>query len=193
MLKQRRKIILASRSKARLKLLRDLGLCVDVEFADIDESKKSGESVASHVKRLAVTKARKIAAGKVKPVVIGVDTVIYFRGKVLGKPKDKKEAVRFLKMLSGKWHEVYSGVAFVDTKSGRVISKVVISRVKFANLSNDAIEWYVSTGEPTHAAGAYSIQGLGLLLTEKIDGCFSNIIGISTSLVLEVLKKFKVV
>ena len=193
MLKQRRKIILASRSKARLKLLRDLGLNVGVEYADIDESMKRGESVASHVKRLAVSKARKVSCGKSAPVVIGVDTVINFRGRILGKPKNKKEAAKFLRMLSGKWHEVYSGVAFIDTKSGKMISKVVVSRVKFSKLSKDAIEWYVATGEPTHAAGAYSIQGLGLLLTEEIDGCFSNIIGISTSLVLKVLKKFKAI
>lgn len=188
-MQQKRKIILASRSPARFKLLKDLGLNIGRAFADIDESYFKGESINHHTLRLAAMKAEKIAAKNKKDIVIGVDTVIVFKNKIFGKPINKKDAEKTLRTLSGKWHEVHSGTVIIDAKSGKTIKKLVISRVRFAKLSKEMIDWYIRTGEPLKAAGAYSIQNKGSCLIEAVDGCLTNVIGISIPWILSMLKK----
>lgn len=183
-----RKIILASRSPARLELLKEAGLKVNVDYPDINESLKKGESVGLHAARLALEKAKKVSARHKDAVIIGVDTVIALGKKIFGKPKSKKEAVRYLKTLSGKWHKVYSGTVVLDSRSGRYLRKLVVSKVKFARLSKDQINWYVGTGEPLRVAGAYSIQWSGRTLIESVDGCYTNIIGVSVPVLMKMLK-----
>lgn len=185
-----RKVILASRSPARKAILKEAGLKIGVAYADIDESRLPHESVERYAMRVAYAKAKKVA-GKVEgaPIIIGVDTVIAIGTHILGKPKDRKEAVRFLRKLSGKWHKVYSGTVMLDTKTGRVQKRLVVSKVKCSSLTPKQINWYIATGEPFHAAGAYSIQGKGRALIESVDGCLTNIIGVSIPVVTGMLKK----
>lgn len=195
---QKRKVILASRSPARRAILADAGLKLGAYYSDIDETRLPRESVERHSLRLAYLKAIKCCNayyGKKRgtPVVIGVDTVIFHAGKVLGKPRNKKEAFKFLSALSGKWHKVYTGVAVIDTRTLKALRKLVVSRVRFTKLTKAQISWYIRTGEPMRAAGAYSIQGKGRALIGSVDGCFTNVIGISIPAVLKMLKFFQAV
>jgi septum formation protein len=185
---QKRKIILASRSPARLELLREAGLKISVDYPDINESVRRGEPVGRYANRLALEKAKKIAIRHKNAVVVGVDTVIALGQRIFGKPKNKKEAVRYLKTLSGKWHKVCSGTVVLDSKSGRYLRKLVVSKVRFARLSKEQIDWYVATGEPLRVAGAYSIQWSGRTLIESVDGCYTNIIGVSVPVLIQMLK-----
>lgn len=189
----KRKIILASRSKARRQILREAGFEIGVAFADVDESVLRGERVGRYTMRVALDKAAAVAKKRRDAVVIGVDTVISLGGMILGKPRDKKEAAKYLRALSGRWHRVYTGTVAVDSVSGKIAKKLVVSRVKFASLSAKQILWYISTGEPLRAAGAYSIQGKGRALIESVSGCLTNVIGISIPVVHGLLKKLKAI
>lgn len=188
-----KKIILASRSPARFKILKEAGISVGRAFPDVDESRHRGETVRHYAMRLAEAKAKKIAKRKSDAIIIAVDTVISYKSHIFGKPRDKKEAKRFLKILSGKTHRVYSGTVIMNAATGKVLKKLVVTKVKFAKLSNGTIDWYISTGEPMHAAGAYSIQSKGRALIESVDGCFTNVIGISIPIAVKMLKTLKAI
>lgn len=193
MLFQKRRIILASRSRARRKILRECGLKMGVAYADIDESRRTGECVQNYVLRVAYAKAEKIASLSRNAVVVGVDTVIASGNRIFGKPKNKSEATSILRALSGRQHKVYTGIVVIDSANGRTIKRLVASRVKFAKLNSRQIDWYISTGEPFTVAGAYSIQGKGRALIESVGGCFTSIIGISIPAFAKMLKILKAV
>lgn len=190
---QRRNIVLASRSPARRQILIEAGLKLDVKFADIDESRLPRESVSRYAVRVALAKAEKVASSENNAIVIGVDTVIALGNKIYGKPRDREEARKFLRILSGKWHKVYTGTAVIDTLRGKKLRKLVVSKVKFVRLTDKEIEWYISTGEPMQAAGAYAIQGKGMAIVESVNGCLTNIIGISIPVLMKILEQLKVV
>jgi len=185
----KRDIILASRSPARYQILKEAGLSLKRAFADIDESFQKGEGVDQHALRLAVEKARKIALKKKDAIIITADTIIVLGKKILGKPKNKREAKKFLTSLSGKWHEVHTGTVVLDIRHNYIQKKLVKTRVKFVKLTPKIIDWYVSTGEPMRAAGAYSIQSKGRALVESVDGCFTNVIGISIPVIMRMLDR----
>lgn len=184
-------IILASRSPARFKILREAGIPVERAFPDVDESRLRGETVRHYVMRIAEAKAKKIAKKERDAIIIAVDTVISYKSHIFGKPKNKKEARKFLKTLSGKMHRVFSGTVVINSKSGKTLKKIIVTKVKFAKLSNEIIDWYIKTGEPMHAAGAYSIQSKGRALIESLDGCFTNVIGVSISQIFQMIKSVK--
>lgn len=190
---QHRKIVLASRSVARRALLRDAGLKIDLAFADIDESRLKGESIDHYALRVATEKSLAVSTRFKDAVIIAVDTVIVLGGKIYGKPASEIDAARTLKRLSGRWHEVHSGTVFLDTKTGKIVKRLVRTRVKFLRLTGRQIDWYVSTGEPLRAAGGYSIQDSGAALIEEVDGCYSNVVGVSVSLVMKILKRLKAI
>jgi septum formation protein len=192
-MKKKRKIILASRSPARRHILLEAGLDIDVAYADVDEAVLPREPVARYVVRVADAKAKKVASKYKNAVVIGVDTVISLDGRIIGKPKDKNEARRFLRLLSGRWHKVYTGTVVTDSSTEKTLRSVVVSRVKFARLSGEMINWYVGTGEPMRAAGAYSIQGKGMALVESLNGCLTNVIGVSITVLAGLLKRLNAV
>lgn len=192
-MKRARKIVLASRSPARFKILREADISITRAFPDINESRHRGENIRHLALRLAEDKAKKIAERKRDAIIIAVDTVISYRDHIFGKPRNKREAKRFLKALSGKTHRVYSGTVVMDAQSGKIIKKLVVTKVKFAKLSREIIEWYISTGEPFRAAGAYSIQNKGRALVESVDGCFTNVIGVSVPLVLKILRELRAI
>ena len=170
-------VILASASPRRLALLEQIGLEVQVCPADFAEV--SGDALAAEavVKTNAEGKCRAVVAryGDAQPV-IAADTVVVAAGKILGKPKDAQEAVAMLQLLSGKEHQVLTGLAV--SYAGRLLVEVAATKVYFRKLSLQEITAYVATGEPLDKAGAYGIQGRGAVLVNKIDGCYNNVVGL---------------
>lgn len=184
------KLILASKSPRRAEILRATGWAFEVVAANIDESRLSHEDAVTYVERLAKEKARAIALKLSEGLVLGADTVVVIDGEILGQPGDEENARRMLSLLSGKWHEVVTGVALIDAKNpedGRVLHE--ITRVHFCETSVEEIDWYVSTGEPNDKAGAYAIQGKGGLFIDKISGDYFNIVGLPVRLVYEMVGK----
>jgi septum formation protein len=188
-----RKLILASGSPRRVEILRGVGWEFEVIPADIDETRAPGEDAVSYVKRLAHTKAETVAKKTSQCLVLGADTVVVIGQEILGQPRDDDEARRMLKLLSGQWHEVLTGVALVPAgqSSNAEGSGVVVdhetTRVLFAQLSDAEIDWYVSTGEPRGKAGAYAIQGRAALFIEEVRGDYFNIVGLPVRLVYQLL------
>ena len=162
------RLILASASPRRTDLLREAGYAFDVEPADVDESELAGEPPAAYVVRVAAMKARVIAARHPDEVVLAADTTVVIDGAMLAKPADDADATRMLGLLSGRTHDVLTGVVLV--RAGRESSAVVGTRVRFRSLTAAEIDWYVASGEPRDKAGAYGVQGLAARFVESVDG-----------------------
>ena len=189
---QLEKLILASRSPRRTEILSATGWPFEAVAADIDESLLSGEDAVSYVKRLALTKAQTVAQRSPAGLVLGADTTVVVEAQLLGQPLDDNDARRMLKLLSGKWHDVLTGVALM--RSGDETHALVDhekTRVRFAEISDEEIDWYISTGEPRGKAGAYGIQGPAALFIEEIAGDYFNIVGLPVRLVYELSRKMK--
>lgn len=157
-------------------MLADLGLCFETRPVDVDERLGQTETAAGYVTRLAREKAR-AAAGEGE-LVLAADTTVVLGSTVFGKPRTGKEAREMLRRLSGVAHRVLSGVSLLDTVAGRSEHELVTSRVQMAEMTEEEIRWYVSTGEPADKAGAYAIQGLGALFVEEIEGNYTNVVGL---------------
>ncbi len=186
-----KKIVLASQSPRRRQLLSQAGYEFDILVSDTDEniSAPDGEML---VKELALIKACDVAKSiNYDAYVIGADTVVCINGRVLGKPKNKRHASLMLKLLSGKTHQVYTGVCVFDAESGNAVSKCERSDVKFFKLTNNQIREYIKSGEPMDKAGAYAIQGLGNKFVESYCGEFDNIIGLPMKTLESVLDDFE--
>ena len=181
------RLVLASASPRRADLLRAAGIAFDVLPVDIDERFKPGEKPEHAVARLAETKATVAAASHPDAIVLGADTTVVIRGEVLAKPADAADAERMLRLLSGRTHEVFTGVCVCH--KGRRLVHVEPSRVRMAQLGDSEIEWYISTGEPFDKAGGYAVQGLASRFIEGIDGSYSNVVGLPISSVYELLKE----
>jgi len=189
---QLEKIILASRSPRRAEILSAIGWPFEAVAADIDESVRADEDAVIYVKRLALTKAQTVAHKNPGSLVLGADTTVVVDGELLGQPLDDNDARRMLKLLSGKWHEVLTGVALVraDQDAQALVDHETTS-VRFAEMSDEEIDWYVSTGEPHGKAGAYGIQGPAALFVEEIAGDYFNIVGLPVRLVYELISENK--
>ena len=174
-------LILASASPRRSKLMADAGYAFDIDPADVDETPLADESARRYVERLARNKAEVIAHRHPEATVLGADTIVTVDGVLLGKPADDTEAAAMLFRLSGRSHEVMTGVAVAH--HGVTRSDVAVSVVTFRTLDRDEIEAYVATGEPRDKAGAYAIQGIGGELVESVDGAWDNVVGLPMSLV----------
>lgn len=181
--------MLASASPARRELLRDTGLEFTTQVVEIDESVKDGEEVGGYCERLAREKAKAAAPPSKDAVIVAVDTAIGFHGEVIGKPSDEGNAREILKRLSGRSHEVASGIAVRDVLKATIDTSVVRTEVVFSPLTDAMIEWYISTGEWRARAGAYAIQGKGSALIERVGGCFTNVIGLSIPTLLKMLQQ----
>jgi len=174
------RVILASQSKGRRELLENVGLPIIPLPADIDET-IPWKNPEAEITSLAENKARTCHAQHPEHKerwIIAADTLVVFQGRPIGKPTSREEAKAFLTELSGKEHTVISGVAFLDRDTGRLYSASDTSTVKFGTLTEEEIERYLDTGEWQGAAGAYRIQHRGAFLVEKIDGSFTNVIGL---------------
>jgi septum formation protein len=181
------KLILASASPRRADLLRAAGFSFEILPMPLDERFKRREKPDVAVMRLAVEKAAAAASLRPGAVVIGADTTVVVRGQVLGKPVDAEDAKRMLKLLSGRSHEVLTGVSV--SARGRRLAHVEKTRVRMARLSDAEIAWYVATGEPAHKAGAYAVQGLASRFIKAIDGSYSNVVGLPISSLYNLLKE----
>ena len=171
-----KKLILASQSPRRRELLEKCGIPFICEPADIDETITEGNDLSDEIRRLSRRKAEAVLALHPDAVIIGSDTIVAVDGKVLGKPQDRNEAREMLQMLSGNTHQVITGLCVIS--SSRCFQDVSVSHVTFAPLSSDEIDAYVSSGECDDKAGAYAIQGLGMMLVKKIDGDYYNVVGL---------------
>lgn len=181
------KIILASKSLRRQEILSAVGWEFEAIAADIDETRFAAEDAVSYVKRLARTKAETIAVKFPDRLVIGADTVVVIDGEILGQPRDDDDARRMLRLLSGRWHDVLTGVALM--KAGQVVVEHETTRVRFSQISAEEMDWYVGTGEPRGKAGAYGIQGPAALLINEIQGDYFNVVGLPVRLVFELSRR----
>jgi septum formation protein len=179
-------LVLASSSPRRRELLSGLGLRFTVRASEIDETLLPGEAPDAYVLRLAREKAR--AAGRPGELVLAADTSVIIEGEILGKPRDGADAERMLRLLSGREHEVLTGVAVLDA-TGRLAAGVERTVVRVAPLSAEEIAWYVATGEPRDKAGAYAIQGLGALFVEAVTGNYSNVVGLPVPTVYRLFRE----
>jgi septum formation protein len=178
------KLILASGSPRRAEILNAVGWQFEVVVSGIDETRKAGESPDAYVQRLAFDKAQAVASKREAGLILAADTTVVVDDQLLGQPVDDGDAGRMLKLLSGRWHEVLTGVSLIRLGG---VSNVGIetTRVRFAELSQSEIDWYVSTGEPRGKAGAYGIQGKAALFIKEVSGDYFNIVGLPIRLVYE--------
>src|ERR1044072_6568184 len=162
-------LLLASKSPRRAEILAGVGWPFEAIAANIDETQRPAEDPVNYVKRLATTKAETVAAQFSDGLVLGVDTVVVIDQQILLQPRDDDDARRMLGLLCGKWHEVLTGAALMRA-GDRLQLQVAVetTRVRFAEISADEIDWYISTGEPRGKAGAYGIQGKAALFIEEI-------------------------
>lgn len=186
------KIILASNSPRRLMLLRQIGIEPVVVPSHVPEDVKEGESPEDAALRLAVEKAREVSKQFHEGLVIGADTVVVIDGEQLGKPKGRDDAGRMLRLLSGRTHAVITGLAVINAKTSEIKSTLVRTSVRFKPLSEEDIDVYIGTGDPMDKAGAYGIQGRAAAFIEGIEGCYSNVVGLPLSELMDVLKSLGV-
>ncbi|HZG53426.1 MAG TPA: Maf family protein [Pyrinomonadaceae bacterium] len=182
-------LVLASSSPRRAEILRAVGWPFEVSAANVDETARDGEEVIEYVERLACEKAEAVAEGRASGLVLGADTVVAVGGRMLGKPVDTEDARRMLRLLSGRWHEVLTGVALVRAETGDVLVAHELTRVRFAPLTDEEIDWYAATGEPADKAGAYAVQGRAALFIEEIEGDYWNVVGLPVRLVYKLARE----
>ena len=181
-------LVLASQSPRRAELIGRLGLVFDTLPPDLDEAYLHGETPPQHAERLAREKALAIAQRRPEALVVGSDTIVVVDGDVLGKPPGREEAVEMLMRLSGREHEVITGVAVAQ--GTRVKSAIERVRVRFRALDRAVWEEYVATGEPMDKAGGYGIQGFGSAIVEGIEGDYFAVMGLPVVRMLALIERF---
>lgn len=193
--KSKSKLILASGSPRRVELLRSLNLTFEVIPSQIDENTDETRPQLV-VEELSIRKAKAVAelirersVTEEKIFVIGADTIVVLGDQILGKPANRQEAIAMLSSLSGQCHFVYTGLALIDIAGGITCSDYRVSRVFFRVLHPKEIEAYADSSEPYDKAGSYALQGLGSSFIEKIEGCYTNVIGLSVPAMVSMLRK----
>ena len=180
-------LVLASASPRRRELLAAAGIACTVRPAEgVDETPLPDEMPETYVQRLAEAKALAVAA-ETGEVVLGADTVVVIDGRILGKPADEREAAAMLAALAGRCHEVVTGICL--RLGGRLVRDLAVTRVWFGELTAGDITEYVAGGEPLDKAGAYAIQGIAARFIERIDGSYSNVVGLPVALVWQRLRE----
>ena len=182
-------IILASASPRRAELLESAGIRFQVVPGHIDETALPNEEPVAHVLRLAVEKAAEVARREEGDFFVGADTIVLYDGEIMGKPRDNADAVRMLRKLSGVAHEVITGYAVVERGGERRVSRAVSTRVFFKELTAAEIDAYVATGCPLDKAGAYAIQGGAAYMVERIEGSYTNVVGLPLCEVVSALRE----
>ncbi len=172
-------LILASGSPRRRELLDLMGLTYTVETPDVDESFSGRPSET--VMEISRRKAAAVAARHSDSIIIAADTLVFADG-ALGKPHTPERAKEMLRSLAGNWHHVYTGITVINTRSGRILRNVDKTRVHLVSMTEQEIDAYVATGEPLDKAGAYGIQGMGGMFVDRIDGSYSNVVGLPMSM-----------
>jgi septum formation protein len=180
-------LVLASASPRRAELLSAAGFTFDVSASAIDETPRAGEAPDAYALRVAEEKAAAAAARHPGAMILAADTVVVAGGQILGKPTDGEDARRMLSLLAGTTHDVLTAVFLAGNWQTR--SEVVRTRVVFGQLSQAEIDWYVATGEPDGKAGAYAIQGRAARFIDRIEGSWSNVVGLPVATVYRMLKE----
>ena len=176
-----RKIVLASASPRRQQLLKQISLDFIVKASSFDEESIYNEIPEQYVMQLASCKAQEVA--KLPEfndyLIIGADTTVYFNNSYLNKPNDEREAKLMLQQLSNNWHQVYSGICLIDNKMQKIETNYSVTQVKFRELNEQEVDYYISTGSPMDKAGSYGIQDdFGALFVEEIKGDYYNVVGL---------------
>jgi len=180
-------IVLASASPRRAELLRAAGIEFDVVAAQIDEAARPHERADDYVRRIAEAKGRAVAARVTDRIILAADTTVVVNDIMLGKPIHDDDAKRMLRMLSGRAHEVFTAVS-LGRPGATTLIEIERTAVEFAPMTEFEIDWYVATGEPHDKAGAYAIQGYASRFVTRIDGSYSNVVGLPMALVYDILK-----
>ena len=187
------KLILASQSPRRRNLLEQAGIDFSVVPSNFDENSVKLSSPDVYVRQLAESKARDISEQYPASWVIGADTIVFIDDTILGKPGSSSEARTMLKNLSGKTHQVLTGYCVCCQRIDRFFSDAVKTEVCFKKLTEREIDWYIDSGEPFGKAGAYAIQGIGAFLVKRIDGSYTNVVGLPVCEVVELLINEKII
>ncbi len=182
-------VVLASASPRRVALLRQVGLEFTVADPGPDRDWPGRAEPRHGVRALALEKARRVAGRRPGAVVIGADTVVVARGVRLGKPAGAAEAVEMLRRLQGRTHEVWTGLAVV--RGGEQRTAAEVTKVQFVRLTEPEIAAYVETGEPLDKAGAYGIQGAAAQLVRRVEGDYSNVVGLPLARLRQLLREFE--
>jgi septum formation protein len=186
-----RAILLASASPRRADLLRMLGLEFATVPAAIDETPRDGEPPLRMAARLAREKALAVTAPAGPAVIIAADTIVVTGDRILGKPRDVQEARRFVGLLAGRVHEVVTAVAVRAIPEEEMAVETAVSRVTFAPMTEEEIDWYTATGEGMDKAGAYALQGIGALFVAAVEGSYTNVIGLPLDRLYPHLKRWR--
>jgi septum formation protein len=179
--------ILASASPARRRLLQTVGIEPIICPSDFDESQIQLTEPGELVQTLAQCKAETVVSQFPSALVMGCDSVLAIDGEIYGKPGDAEEAIARWKLMQGNFGDLYTGHVLIDNTQNRTVVKCQVTRVYFGKMSDRAIQAYVKTGEPLKCAGAFALEGFGSLFVEKIEGCHSNVIGLSLPLLRQML------
>jgi len=169
-------LVLASGSPRRKEILSTMGLQYIVDVSQVNE--EADGSPQQMVLELSGRKAQAVARKHHDALVLAADTLVYGAGSVLGKPRDAEEAYAMLRALSGEWHDVFTGLTLINTRTGRCIQACECTRVHFVDLSDDEIHAYIDSKDPLDKAGAYGIQGQAGMFIDRIDGSYSNVVGL---------------
>lgn len=185
------KVVLASASERRQDLLSRVVDKFTVMVSEFDEDKVlCNTSIAKYVSDIALGKALDVAKRtNDDAIIIAADTVVTINNKILGKPLNKEDAFETLKLLSGRWHIVYTSIVLINTKTKSVLKSTLPTDVKFSVLSEAEIKRYIETDEPMDKAGSYGIQGKGGVFVEQIKGCYYNVVGLSLNKLNQMLKE----
>jgi septum formation protein len=187
-----KRIVLASASPRRRELLEQIGLRFEVDPTNYDEEKTSASEPHGMATELSLGKARAAARKHRKALIIAADTLVVLGDSVFGKPHTNAQAREMLRALNGRTHSVVTGLTVLDTESGKVLSRSVETRVHMRKLTVTEIDCYVRTKEPLDKAGGYAIQGRGAVLVDRIEGDYSNVVGLPLSALAETLRAFGV-
>lgn len=194
-MKRKQKIILASQSERRADLLRQIGIDFTIIPSEFDENSisKTHDDPKEYVQTLAFKKAEFLSCQGIKEqIILGADTVVVIDGRILGKPKDSQEAYDYLNLLSGKEHQVYTGVCILDQLRAKKIIRCQVTSVQMDTLDEHDFWDYISTKEPFDKAGAYGIQGIGARYIKEIHGDYFNIVGLPLNLTIHMFKQMDI-
>lgn len=180
-------IVLASESTRRVDILRTLGISFSIIPPDIDETKRKEETPQEFVNRIAFEKASKVGKHFPDKWVIAADTIVVLKGKVLGKPKNERDAFNMLRSLSGKWHKVITGYCVVNLLKNIVYRDIVETKVFVRDMTDEEIHRYIKTSEPMGKAGSYAVQGKGGYMVKEIKGSYTNVVGLPICEIAEAL------
>jgi septum formation protein len=186
-------LVLASASPRRKEMLRLVGVRFAILHGDVDETPREGEAPEDYALRLSESKARAVAVMRPGRWVLGADTIVTIDGELLGKPATRDEARCMIRKLSGREHTVITAFTLFNSEQAEVIRQAVSSQVRFKEIPNDEVEWYVATDEPYDKAGGYAVQGKASFLISEIRGSYTNVVGLPLCEVVEALKELGLV